>query len=115
VNPETTDSEREPFIKATNLRHPRYCVMVYQFLLGQWRIMLCDKGAPDEGGLPGIVREMCTYDADRMTATVVRLAQSTDPEALCNSWAKPWNCEGHGGRIRLDTTEQDNPYRGRVA
>jgi len=80
-----------------------YTVEVEGYLLGQFRIHLLKKGL--------IVRDMCTYKTEKLSEAIVSLAASEDPEALVESWATPHNCESLGGRIRLDTTEADNPYR----
>ncbi|MGA3170327.1 MAG: hypothetical protein ABSE62_04880 [Chthoniobacteraceae bacterium] len=98
------------------LRNPRYTLMVFSFVLGQFRIQITDKEVPDTDapeGHGGIVCEMCTYHANTMARVVRQLRMDEDPLALARSWERPWNCEGPGCRIRLDTTEADNPYRGK--
>lgn len=89
-----------------------YIVLVQPYLLGQFRIQLCDKRKPDPWAPKDgqIVREMCTYDGPKATEIIATLVTCDDPEAYCESLSKPWNCEHPGGRIRLDNKPEDRKY-----
>ena len=87
----------------------RHFVLVQRYVLGQFRLQLCDKERPDSSGYDGasIVREMCTYDSRKAVEVLGELLGAADPEKAAQGFAKPWNCEHPGGRIRLDNREGD--------
>ena len=88
------------------LRNPRYTILVHAYLLGQFRIHITDKECPDPGAPAGhgsLVQDLCTYDSQKMVATVMMLRCAADPVALARSLATRENCEWPGYRIRLDT------------
>lgn len=91
-----TDLKPVLSLGSDKMTNPEYDVEVWAYLLGQYRIQL-SKGHPYT-----IVRECCTYEKGTALAVVVHLAASEDPEAYLESIAKPYNCEGPKGRIRLD-------------
>lgn len=81
-----------------------YIVRVRAYLFGQYRIQLIDERMPDlfTEGEGTIVRELCTYQAKTAGTVAARIAAAADPEAEAETYAAPHNCEGKGGRIRLD-------------
>jgi hypothetical protein len=90
---------REPAMKAEG-----YSAQLWRYLLGKWHVMLLKR---NRLGVPMIVRELCTYNRERALEEMVALMLSPDPEAHCELLAMPWNCEGNGGRIRLDNKPED--------
>jgi hypothetical protein len=83
----------------------RYTILVYHYLLGQFRIQLTDTEVRDPYAPEGhgsIVQEMCTYRYGTLANAVTQLRHSKDPLTLAGSWATPANCDSPGGRIRLD-------------
>ena len=97
-------------IPAGKLQSPRHGILVWPYLLGQYRIQLTridqrDPFAP--AGHGGIVEQMCTYKPARAAEIVLALIVQDDPEAFVRSLARPWNCDGPGGRIRLDNEPGD--------
>lgn len=100
--------EDRPLMSVTELRHPSYSLLVWRYLLGQYRIQLTDRRIPDVGcpeGHGSIVQNLCTYKAYTVINVVAELGLSEDPLALAQSWARPWNSEGD--RIRLDNEEKE--------
>lgn len=97
----------KPIIEVTpaGMKNPAYRVEVWPYMFGQFRIQLLNDASLD------ILRECCTYESARCREVLVGLAQADDPPAYLETLATPHNCEGKGGRIRLDTTEADNPHR----
>jgi hypothetical protein len=93
------------------MKNPRYSVSVWSYLLGQYRIQLEDHSNPTFApkGHGNIIRELCTYQIATMELTVEKFRTSEDPPAYAESLAKPWNCEGPEGRIRLDSKLEDHP------
>ena len=107
----------EPIIKisCSLMENPKYSIEVFKYLLGQFRVQLIFEGQEDPFFCcRGIVRQMCTYKHETLVTTIHNLRSSKDPEEYCEGLAKPWNCEGSGGRIRLDNTE-DQLLVGRCA
>jgi hypothetical protein len=86
-----------------------YRVEVWPYTFGQYRIMLIHGDNPHVGG-PNVIRQMCTYQRAVCTDICSDLLLAADPEQYCRQLEKPWNCEGPGGRIRLDNTESDRPF-----
>lgn len=112
------DCELTPLIEITTLRNPHYTILVWPFMYGQYRIQLTDKRQPDffaPDGHGAIVQQLCTYSGPRFVETCVLLGTADDPLALARSWARPWNCESPGGRIRLDNEPREIPKEGTVA
>lgn len=93
------------------MKNPRYSIAVWAYMLGQYRIQLEDHHNPTYApqGHGDIIRELCTYQKSRMELTVEAFRISEDPPAYAESLVKPWNCEGPGGRIRLDNKLEDHP------
>lgn len=95
------------------LAAPGYGVVVRPYMFGQYRIQLTrlyPDGSDEPFGPAGhgeIVREMCTYDPRVAHSTVAALIAAPDPEAHCRTLERPHNCEGEGGRIRLDNKPGD--------
>ncbi len=99
---------------AHQMKDQQHTILVQPYMYGQFRIQLTDISKPDldaPSGHGSIMRELCTYQADTMEFVCKQLQEAMDPEAVAESFAKSWNCEGPGGRIRLDTHPEDNPYR----
>ena len=98
-----------PVIEITfpEMTNKDYAVQVWPYLFGQFRIQLFQRSTPDGEG--GLVREMCTHQSETTVKISLDLKQSPDPEAFCESLARPWNCEGPGARIRLDSQPSDRP------
>lgn len=91
------------------MRHPDRTAYVKLALLGQWRIVLCERprGPAGDGfeewqGHGSIVRQCCTYDVVTAVLTLAAIVAAEDPDAYLESLARPWNCDYPGGRIRLD-------------
>ena len=98
-----------------DMANESYTVLVRIFLFGQYRIQLTCLDQPDPYapiGHGSIVRELDSYDQTQAILTCLRLRESEDPEAYCESLAKPFNCEYPGGRIRLDNTPDSRPETG---
>lgn len=99
---------------AHQMKDQRHTILVQPYMFGQFRIQLTDISKIDPDAPPGhgsIVREFCTYKFDKMALVVTQLRDTDDPEAVAESFATPSNCEGPGGRIRLDTEYKDNLHR----
>lgn len=97
-------------VASGNMANPRYSILVWPYAFGQYRIQLTDttRQAPfAPAGHGEIIRELCTYSPETMKQVVAELRQAGDPESVCQSLARPWNCEYIGGRIRLDNTKED--------
>jgi hypothetical protein len=104
----------EPFVqfKAGEMYNPRFTILVYHYLLGQFRIQITDTELQDETAPEGhgsIVQEMCTYRTRKLAEVITLLRYSPDPLQLARTWAKPFNCDFHGGRIKLDNQPSDRP------
>ncbi len=86
-----------------------YRVRILPYNFGQFRIQLIDPRFPDimSPGEGTIVREMCTYERSKANSVAVALMGARDPEEVAESYAQPYNCEGKGGRIRLDNVPGD--------
>lgn len=98
--------------QSDQMQNPNYTVLVRNYMLGQFRIQLTDVRRTDPRAPKGhgqIVQEMCTYRSSTCATTVASLRNSEDPLKLARSWAKPYNCETKGGRIRLDNRPEDRP------
>lgn len=82
-----------------------YKVVARAFTFRQFRLQLLRKHFAT--GQFEIVREMCTYEL--MTAITMRdgICSCTRPEEYMESFARPWNCEVKGGRIRLDNKPEE--------
>jgi len=94
------------------MAHNGYSVLIRPYLGGQYRIQLCGlyRSFPDDTypeGHGDIIREMCTYESFTAGKVLAHLRKSKDPERFCRKLTKPWNCEGPGQRIRLDTKKED--------
>lgn len=98
-------------IPPSEMKNPRYSVSVWSYLLGQYRIQLEDHNNPIYApkGHGDIIRELCTYQKSTMELTVEAFRISDNPPVYAESLAKPWNCEGSEGRIRLDSRLEDHP------
>lgn len=98
-------------IPPQEMKNPRYSIAVWAYLLGQYCIQIEDHSHPIYApqGHGDIVRELCTYSKSRMELTVEAFRLSDDPIIYAESLANPWNCEGPGGRIRLDNRLEDHP------
>jgi len=95
-------------IPEKDMANGNYTVLVRPYTFGQFRIQLTDLRITDDyapSGHGAIVREMCTYKQDTMEKITSGLAQARDPEVYAESLVKPGNCEGPGGRIRLDAVD----------
>lgn len=102
-------------VVALRMRNQRYTILVYDYTFNQKRIQVTDTQRPDKDAPPGhgeIVKQLSTYDDNVATSVVAKLQESEDPIECVESMRKPWNSEGPDDVIRLDTTEEDNPYRG---
>ncbi len=92
-------------IRAEKMVNKYYTIGVQRYALGQFRIQLMDLRQPDSYAPEGhgaIVQEMCTYQQPTMKSVIEKLRGAKDPLEVARSYAKPWNCEFEGGRIRLD-------------
>lgn len=99
----------KPYNETTGeaMKNKAFRLVCWKYLFDQFRIQITNEGG-------GILQELCTYEPDTYSRVWRELSDADDPLALACSWARPWNREGEG-RIRLDTTEADNPYRGKDA
>lgn len=91
--------------KGSAMANPKYSVLVLPYLFGQFRIQITDTEIPDKYAVPGhgaILREMCTYNVDKMLDVVDSITNAADPLGLIKSLETPRNCEWPSGRIRLD-------------
>jgi hypothetical protein len=88
------------------MTNKRYSLLVYNYLLGQFRIQLTDTYDPDAFAPPGhgsIKREMCTYKKEKALFVLAVLAAAEDPLKVARGFEREHNCEVPGrGRIRLD-------------
>lgn len=94
-------------VRASKMRNPQYSIIVYQYLLGQWRINLCEsREGPSNESYPeghGEIKQAgCTYSPSTAHMIVKQLMEADEPLALFRSWARPYNSEYPGDRIRLD-------------
>jgi hypothetical protein len=101
------DEATEPLLqfRCGEMTNQDYSILVYHYLLGQFRIQLTDCRQPDSNapaGHGGIVQELCTYKHTTLAKVLTLLRHSKDPLQLALSWRSQSNCEGPGGRIRLD-------------
>src|SRR5215203_4321209 len=82
-------------------QHPNkiHILIVRENLFKQFRLQLCKD---DEYN---IVREACAYHRHIAVAVKDLILSSDDPEKKLGDFAKPYNCDGPGGRIRLDNKE----------
>lgn len=89
----------------------RYSLRVMPYLFGQFRLQLLDheRLEPDTGQ-PSIAQELCTYKRDIYTMVSSAIIMAVDPLAYCLTLANKYNCDGPGGRIRLDVDSTTNPY-----
>ena len=95
----------------TALRDRRRTILVRSFLAGQYRIQITDKTRPDAGAPEGhgeIVQELCTYRFGTLVDALGELRSADDAVVRARTWARPWNCEGEGGRIRLDNQPSED-------
>src|SRR5947209_15029468 len=100
------DESTETFLQFRDeeMQNPRFTILVQHYLLGQFRIQLTDRDWPDRtapAGHGSIVQEMCTYRSAKLAEVITLLRRSPDPLTLARSWARPFNCDVDGGRIRL--------------
>ncbi|MEN3369985.1 MAG: hypothetical protein V7609_2128 [Verrucomicrobiota bacterium] len=101
------EEQTEPFVqfRCGEMVNHDYSILVYHYLLGQFRIVLTDCRLPDlaaPAGHGSIVQVLCTYKHATLAKTLTLLRHSKEPLELARSWATPTNCECAGGRIRLD-------------
>lgn len=98
-------------VSPQEMKNTRYSISVWSYTYGQYRIQLEDHQNPIMApvGHGDIVREFCTYKKHAMELTVEALRLSDDPPAYAASLERPWNCDGPGGRIRLDSRLEDRP------
>ncbi len=82
-------------------KNDRYEIFIVPYTFDQYRIQICDNTILVDD-LPNIIREMCTYQETTKIKVVKDLIESEDPLITADTYAKPYNCEGRGGRIRLD-------------
>ena len=88
----------------------RYSLRVMPFLLGQFRLQLLDHERLWPGtNEPEIVQELCTYKPDTYRMVSAAIIMAVEPLAYCLTLATKFNCDGPGGRIRLDTTDTRFP------
>jgi len=95
-------------VLSDQMTNPQYSILVMPFTFGQFRIRLTDLLNPDAFAPPGhasIVQDMCTYKKQTAESVLEKLKTAEDPLKAARSYAKPWNCEYEGGRIRLDNEE----------
>ena len=100
-------------IRPDDMANADYRVRVRRYLLGQLRIQLVDITRDDvlaPKGAGVIVREMCSCSPTTALDRSKALAEAVDPEALAATWVTPYNCEAPGHRIRLDNTQENQPY-----
>jgi len=96
--------------RGDEMQNEDFTILVFHFLLGQFRIKITDLRLPDltaPEGHGSIVQELCTYQHATLARVITELRHSPDPLELARSWAKPFNCEYRGGRIRLDNQPSD--------
>lgn len=106
-----TDSD-DTCILELPCKNRRYTVLLRRYLARQLRIQVTDLDRPDNSAPAGhgsIVRELCTYRPDTAVAVILNLVTAIDPEEIAQRYARPWNCEGPGLRIRLDNRSEDRP------
>jgi|GEM_PF-3672804 len=103
-----------------DMENGNYTIIVHQYMFGQLRIQLTDLRKRDPyapEGHGGIVRELDTYHAGTASGACMNLSEAEDPEQWCIEQERDWNCEMSadgplaGDRIRLDETQESNPYR----
>jgi hypothetical protein len=103
-----------------DMKNGNYTIICHPYAFGQIRIQLTDLRKPDNTAPSGhgtIVRELDTYKTEVASKCISELSESEDPEKYCVSLERDWNCEYsgdgpiHGDRIRLDETQQSDPYR----
>jgi len=96
--------------KGEEMRNPMYTIIVYLYMLGQYRIQVTELGRPDVHAPPGhgsICRLLCTYDWRTLVRVVDKLRDSDKILEKVDSYRRPWNSEGPYDRVRLDNTEED--------
>ena len=110
-----TDAYDQPFFVLERMTSRAHKTEVWRYLLGQHRIKLVRLGAPTASHHEGeVVRELCTYRAATLDMTLDALQETANPEGYCEALERPWNCDGRGGRIRLDNRLEDRvEMRGR--
>jgi len=101
--------DEKPFLQFSDdeMLNPRYTILVYHYLFGQYRIKLTDREIPDSAAPAGhgsIVQELCTYRSPKLSEVVAHLRYAKDPLEVARSWATSENCER--GRIRLDQSTE---------
>lgn len=92
--------------------HSHYTVIVRNYMLGQYRIQLCDSRQPDPHAPPmhgSIVQELCTYKLTKAEEVTDALCLAYEPLKKARGYATETNCEGPGMRIRLDDKPDDHP------
>lgn len=114
------DLASEPLLRfrAQEMANRNFTILVYHYLLGQFRIQLTDLRRPDRFAPEGhgeIVQELCTYRHETLAAVLTKLRHAPEPLELARSWAGPHNCEREGGRIRLDNAATPQSPTGRAA
>lgn len=103
-----------PIINEFCRANPRYGVLVYNYLFGQKRIQLTDREQPDSDAPEGhgsIIRLLDTYNPGTLKRVVEAILEADDPPTYCMSFARPWNTDFIGDRIRLDNKPGDRPER----
>jgi hypothetical protein len=104
--------EEKPFLQFSGdeMLNPRYTVLVYHYLFGQYRIQLTDRELADSASPAGhgsVVQELCTYRSPKLSEVVAHLRYAKEPLEVARSWATLANCEREGGRIRLDQSKEE--------
>lgn len=103
-------------LAANTMKNQRYTLLVYRYVFGQFNIKVTDVSKPDASAPPGhgeIVKMLCTYIPDTLRNVLAKLQHSDDPVECVESMRTSHNSEGPDDVVRLDTTEKDNPHRGR--
>lgn len=107
-------------ILSDEMTNHNYTVLARDYAFGQIRIQLTDLRKPDRYAPEGhgtIVRELDTYKVETAAWCMGQLSMAEEPEKWCIEQERDWNCEFSGDgpmpgdRIRLDETQESNPYR----
>lgn len=110
LHPDRDEDKPLLILTAAECKDPNRAVVIYPAFYGMLRICVCDKrfeglGAPP--GTGGIIRILETYNPLTASKVTITLRDAEDMEKAAEAYARPWNCEGPGGKIRLDTEEKD--------
>ncbi len=72
----------QPLFEFTDLVNPNYTLVVYLYMLSQYRIQLTDKRQPDRDAPEGhgaIVQDLCTDNHTNLVAAITALRLADDP------------------------------------